>query len=169
MLIGRILPILDKDQQFQACVGYHSYKQTANLLTEKFCAIMLRGDKSASAEAMAFIAHDSNKKSKPKEKNSGKSARRAKRTKHISFQQVQASRSWGCWVSGKPAACRKTPMRSYRTQWVRQQSSVWMRTGATATTVQYGTLRREKKKQHFVWYACLARKMCLCKHMVKVR
>ena len=47
--------------------------QTVNLLIEKLCAIELRADKLASAEATALVEHDNDKKSNSMKVNSGKS------------------------------------------------------------------------------------------------
>ena len=81
--------------------------QTVNLLIEKFCAIELRADKLASAEATAIIAHENYKKSNSMKVNSGKSMKSgADRAKQISLQQVQTW-SLGCGVSSKAAACRE--------------------------------------------------------------
>jgi hypothetical protein len=76
MLTGRILSTLGKE--------YDNFKdvwdtiptstQTLNLLIEKLCAIELRADKLASAEATALVAHKNDKKKSNSMKvNSGKS------------------------------------------------------------------------------------------------
>jgi hypothetical protein len=79
-----------------------------NLLIEKLCAIELRADKLASAEATAIIAHENYKKSNSMKVNSGKSMKSgADRAKQISLQQVQTTWSLGCGVSSKAAACRE--------------------------------------------------------------
>jgi len=109
MLTRRILSTLGKE--------YDNFKdvwntiptsiQTVNLPIVKLCAIELRADKLASAEATAIIAHENYKKSNSMKVNSGKSMKSgADRAKQISLQQVQTW-SLGCGVSSKAAACRE--------------------------------------------------------------
>jgi hypothetical protein len=76
MLTGRILSTLGKEYDNFKDVwdAIPTSTQTANLLIEKLCAIELRADKLASAEAMALIAHQNDKKKSNSMKvNSGKS------------------------------------------------------------------------------------------------
>ena len=78
MLTGRILPTLGKE--------YDNFKdvwdtiptstQTVNLLIEKLCAIELRADKFASAEATVLVTHENDKKSNSMKVNSSKSMKR---------------------------------------------------------------------------------------------
>jgi hypothetical protein len=79
MLTGRILSTLGKE--------YDNFKdvwntiltstQEVNLLIEKLCAIELRSDKLASAEATAIVAHKNDKKKSNSMKvNSNKSTKR---------------------------------------------------------------------------------------------
>jgi hypothetical protein len=76
MLTGRILSTLgiEYDNFKDVWDTISTCKQTVNLLIEKLCAIKLRTDKLASAEATALVAHENDKKKSNSMKlNSGKS------------------------------------------------------------------------------------------------
>jgi len=78
MLTGRILSTLGTEYDIFQDVWdtIPTSNQTANLLIEKLCAVELRTDKLASAEATAFVAHENDKKSNSTKVNSCKSTKR---------------------------------------------------------------------------------------------
>jgi hypothetical protein len=64
MLTGRILSTLGKEYNFKDVWDTNpTSTQTVNLLVEKLCAIELRADKFASAEATALVTRENDKKS----------------------------------------------------------------------------------------------------------
>ena len=77
-LTGRILFTLGKERDSFKDVWdtVPTSKQTLNLLIEELCAIELRADKLASAEATAFVAPEKDKKSNSTKGNSSKSTKR---------------------------------------------------------------------------------------------
>ena len=77
MLTGRILSTLGKEYNFKDVWDTNpTSTQTVNLLVEKLCAIELRADKFASAEATVLVTHENNKKSNSMKANSSKSMKR---------------------------------------------------------------------------------------------
>jgi len=78
MLTGRSLSTLGKEyDNFKDVLDtIPNSTQTVNLLIAKLCAIELRADKLASAEATALVAHENDKKSNSIKANSSKSMKR---------------------------------------------------------------------------------------------
>ena len=77
MLTGRILSTLGKEYNFKDVWDTNpTSTQTVNLLVEKLCAIELRADKFASAEATALVTRENDKKSNSMKVNSSKSMKR---------------------------------------------------------------------------------------------